>query len=123
MPGMNNPQDVGGVLANDPYPSTAVSAPDEVDTPLSVALGESEKAKQFWEYQTHAVYTLLLDKGLITAAGVRRAIESLPRAAFKRCGLEHSCISTSFRGILTHDRMRDERSILTLPSRPMLQAF
>ena len=118
---MENPQDVGGVLANDPFPSTAVSAPDEVDTPLSVALEESEKPKQvrmeikcysehlwhqylclcvsawattltidvrrpqFWEYQTHAVYTLLLDKGLITAAGVRRAIESLPRAAFKRC--------------------------------------
>ena len=82
---IDNPQDVGGLLA-DPYPSTAVSAPDEVDTPLSVALAESEKPKQFWEYQTHAVYTLLLDKGLITAAGVRRAIESLPHAAFKRCG-------------------------------------
>ena len=84
---MDNPQDVGGVLANDPFPSTAVSAPDEVDTPLALALTESENPKQFWEYQTHAVYTLLLDKGLITAAGVRRSIESLPRAAFKRCDL------------------------------------
>ncbi len=86
MPANENPQDVGGVLSNDPFPSTAVSAPDEVDTPLSVALEESGKAKQFWEYQTHAVYTLLQDKGLITAAGLRRAIESLPRGAFKRCG-------------------------------------
>ena len=73
---MENPQDVGGLLAKDPFPSTAVSAPDEVDTPLSVALEESEKPKQFWEYQTHAVYTLLLDKRLITAAGVRREMRA-----------------------------------------------
>jgi hypothetical protein len=82
---MENPQDVGGVITSDPFPSTAPSAPDAIDTPLSVAIAESAKPKQFWEWQTHAVYTLLLDAGLITAAAVRRAIESLPRAAFARC--------------------------------------
>ena len=82
---MENPQDVGGVITSDPFPSTAPSAPDAIDTPLSVAIAESANPKQFWEWQTHAVYTLLLDAGLITAAAVRRAIESLPRAAFARC--------------------------------------
>jgi len=59
-------------------------------------------------YQTHAVYTLLQDKGLITAAGLRRAIESLPRGAFKRCG-QQSWIDTLRRQNLFPARITDER--------------
>ena len=73
MPQRDNPQDVGGVVLSS----------DE--TPLSEDIAKSQKPSAFWEYQTHAMASLLFSKGLdFTVAEFRKAIEQLPTLAFKQ---------------------------------------
>ena len=76
-----NANDIGGVLAD----QHAINAPsaDAEDEPLATIIEKSEKPYQFWEYQCHALWLLLVSKGLAKAGAIRRAIEQLPHDAFQ----------------------------------------
>lgn len=75
----HNLQDVGGLETEQIINATT----DAVDTPLQAMIEKSAKGFQHWEVECHAFYTLLLDRGLASAAAVRRCIEALPPKSFE----------------------------------------
>ena len=73
MPHQDNPQDIGGVSLS----------PEELSLADSIAASGNPYA--FWEYQTHAVATVLFkSQHGITAGQFRKSIEQLPTQVFKQ---------------------------------------
>lgn len=72
-------QDTGGLHKE----FAIATARDAVDSQLQAFIEKSTSGFQHWEVETHAFYTLLLEKGLASAAEVRRAIEQLPHQSFQ----------------------------------------
>ena len=65
-----NIQDIGGQVLLD------------TDLPLGDAIKQSAKPYAYWQFQTHALAYLLLQKQLWTDGEMRRAIEGIPRSAY-----------------------------------------
>jgi hypothetical protein len=77
----HNANDVGGVYSDKHAINTTPL--DSAEEPLADVIEKSATPYQYWEYQTHALYLLLMKKAHFKAGAIRRSIEQLPYEAFQ----------------------------------------
>ncbi|KAA6418792.1 MAG: nitrile hydratase subunit alpha [Trebouxia sp. A1-2] len=114
---IDNMQDVGG-MGFEPGKDKHALTLDTVDAPLSVAIEKSGKPVKYWEYQVHALSSLLVGGGKVRPGEMRRAIEFMPVTAFSTKSYYEkwaSAIATTMieRGTITQPELDEAMGIST----------